>query len=399
MLSTAYTTTTPARASFLPFGVPSIGDEERRAMLEVLDSNWIGQGTRCVDFERDVAKYTGASEGVFVNSATAGLHLSLMAYGVRPGDEVITTPMTFVATVNVIEHCGATPVLADIDPISLNIDPRRVAEKISARTKAVIGVHFAGRPFDMAGIRRAIGDRIPIIEDSAHAIGGRHIGGTMVGSGENLSVFSFYANKNLTTGEGGMVMTNDVEIAERLRIMRLHGLSTDAWRRFTAKELTRSLAILPGYKYNSTDMNAALGIEQLKKLERFLSRREEIAQTYDRELGGVPYLEIVPRPNNDGERHALHLYLVKLNLEHLAVDRNKFVAALREENIGAGIHYDAIHLHPFYHQTYGWTPDDFPIATDVSSRVLTLPGQPAMSDDDVYSVINGVARVARFFSK
>ena len=373
--------------------------EEKKAMLAVLDSNWIGQGTKCVEFERDVAAYTGAREGVFVNSATAGLHLALMANGIGPGDEVITTAMTFVATVNVIEHCGATPILADIDPDTLNIAPADVARKCNSRTKAVIGVHFAGRPFDMQGVRNAVGSYIPIIEDAAHAIGGRHEDGSMVGSGEQLCVFSFYANKNMTTGEGGMVMTNDSDIAERIRIMRLHGLSTDAWKRFTSKELTRSLAILPGYKYNSTDMNAVLGIEQLKKLDGFLSRREEIARIYDRELRHVPYLEIVPRPLNNKERHALHLYIVKLNLERLTVDRNTFVAALREENIGAGIHYDAIHLHPFYRETYNWSEDDFPVATSLSHSVLTLPGQPSMTDDDVFSVIEGLNRVARHYQR
>jgi len=394
---TEYVADAPARTEFLPFGVPSFGQEERDALLGVLDSRWIGQGNLCAEFERRLAAYAGTKEGVFVNSATAGLHLSLMALGVGPGDEVITTPMTFVATVNVIEHCGATPVLADIDPVTLNIDPAEVARAVTPRTKAVIGVHFAGRPFDIDGVRRAAGSNVPIVEDAAHAIGGRMTGGAMVGNSGNPVVFSFYANKNLTTGEGGMIVTDDAEFAERTRIMRLHGLSSDAWNRFTSKSLKRSLAILPGYKYNSTDLNAALGLVQLGRVEGFLERREEIARRYDRELADIAEIETIERPNRDGERHALHLYVVKLRLDRLRVDRNEFVAALREENIGAGIHYDAVHLHPFYRDSYDWKPEDFPVSSSLSQQVLTLPGQPSMSDADVCAVVEAVRRVARFY--
>ncbi|HZZ00258.1 MAG TPA: DegT/DnrJ/EryC1/StrS family aminotransferase, partial [Candidatus Baltobacteraceae bacterium] len=386
-------------ATFLPFGVPSFGEEERQALLGVLDSRWIGQGSLCEEFEQRLARYVGTQHGVFVNSATAGLHLSLMALGVGAGDEVITTPLTFVATVNVIEHCGAKPVLADIDPVTLNIDPAAIARCVSPRTKAVIGVHFAGRPFDIDGVRRAAGTGVPIVEDAAHAIGGRFSGGKMVGASGNLTVFSFYANKNLTTGEGGMIVTDDADIAERTSIMRLHGLSSDAWKRFTSKKLNRSLAILPGYKYNSTDLNAALGIAQLGRIEDFLTRREAIAAAYDRELADVAEIELVERPNRNGERHALHLYIVKLRLDRLTVDRNEIVGALREENIGAGIHYDAVHLHPFYRETYGWRSGDFPIAADVSSSVLTLPGQPSMTDDDVASVVLGLKRVVTHYRR
>jgi dTDP-4-amino-4,6-dideoxygalactose transaminase len=399
VISTPYRTESPARTTFLPFGVPTFGEEEREALLAVLDSRWIGQGSLCVDFEQRLARYVGTRHGVFVNSATAGLHLSLMALGVGPGDEVITTPLTFVATVNVIEHCGATPVLADIDARTLNVDPEAVARCVSPKTKAIVGVHFAGRPFDIDGIRRRVGTGIPIVEDAAHAIGGRFAGGKMVGASGNLTVFSFYANKNMTTGEGGMIVTDDADVAERTSIMRLHGLSSDAWKRFTSKKLNRSLAILPGFKYNSTDMNAALGIAQLARLEEFLTRREAIAAAYDRALGDVDEIELIERPNRDGERHALHLYIVKLRLERLTADRNEIVSALREENIGAGIHYDAVHLHPFYRETYCWKPHDFPVATDVSARVLTLPGQPNMTDDDVASVVLALKRVVRHYRR
>ena len=385
----------PARREFLPFGVPAIGAAERDAVLDVLDSGWIGQGHLCAEFERRIAEYVGVEHGVFVNSATAGLHLALLALGVGPGDEVVTTPMTFVATVNVIEHCGAVPVFADIDPVTLNIDPNAVAAAVTPRTKAVAGVHFAGRPFDLGGVRRAVGPSLPILEDAAHAIGGRMRGGGMIGASGNVTVFSFYANKNITTGEGGMIVTGDPAIAERTGIMRQHGLSSDAWARYGSKSLNPSLAILPGFKYNSTDLNAALGIAQLGRIESFLARREAIAGAYDRGLAGVDEIELIPRPNVDGERHALHLYVVKVRLDRVRVTRDRFVELLREENVGAGIHYAAVHLHPFYRDAYGWKPEDFPNATAASQRVLTLPGQPGMTDDDVASVIEAVTRVAR----
>ncbi len=385
----------PARREFLPFGAPTLGPAERDALLEVLDSGWIGQGRLCAEFERRIAEYVGVERGVFVNSATAGLHLALLALGVGQGDEVITTPMTFVATVNVIEHCGATPVFADIDPVTLNIDPAGVAAAVTPRTKAVVGVHFAGRPFDLDGVRRGVGPSLPIVEDAAHAIGGRTRGGGMVGASGNVAVFSFYANKNITTGEGGMIVTDDPAIAERTSIMRQHGLSSDAWARYGSKNLNPSLAILPGFKYNSTDLNAALGIVQLGRIEAFLERREAIAAAYDRELAGIEEIELIPRPNAEGERHALHLYVVKVRLDRLRVTRDRFVELLREKNVGAGIHYAAVHLHPFYRNAYGWRPDDFPVASAASQRVLTLPGQPRMTDDDVATVVEAVARIAR----
>ena len=378
------------RPTFLPFGTPTIGPRERNAVLNVLESGWIGQGRLCEEFERQVAAYVGAPHGVFVNSATAGLHLSLMALGIKAGDEVITTPMTFVATVNVIEHCGATPVLADIDPLTLNISPDAVAGAITPRTKAVIGVHFAGRPFDLDGVRRAIGDSIPIVEDAAHAIGGKFPGSRMIGSSGNLTVFSFYANKNITTGEGGLIVTNDDAVAKRLRIMRQHGLSSDAWERFSGKRSSASLAILPGFKYNSTDLNAALGLVQLTRIEEFLSRREAIAALYDRAFAETEELELLERPNAGGARHALHLYIVKLKLDRLHLTRDEMVAALRDRNVGAGVHYAAIHLHPFYRNAYGWRPEQFPAALGVSNEVLSLPGQPTMTDKDVEYVAQTV---------
>ncbi len=382
------------RPDFLPFGTPTLGAAERDAVVKVLESGWIGQGPLCERFEDELAEYVGAKRGVFVNSATAGLHLSLVAAGIGPGDEVITTPMTFVATVNVIEHCGATPVLADIDATTLNLSPTHVANAVTPRTKAVIGVHFGGRAFDLDGVRAAVGDGVAVIEDAAHAIGGRMPLGGMIGSSGNLVVFSFYANKNITTAEGGMIVTNDEAVAERLKIMRLHGLASDAWNRFASKQLTPSLAILPGFKYNSTDLNAALGLAQLNRIEEFLARREAIARAYDAGLSDVEGIELLARPNAHGARHALHLYIVKVKRGRAGLTRDDFVRMLRERNVGAGVHYAAVHLHPFYRNAYGWHPEQFPSALAVSQEVLSLPGQPGMSDGDVQYVIDTVRDIA-----
>ncbi len=382
------------RRDFLPFGTPTLGPAERDAVVKVLESGWIGQGPLCERFENELAEYVGAKHGVFVNSATAGLHLSLVASGIGPGDEVITTPMTFVATVNVIEHCGATPVLADIDATTLNLSPEHVAKAVTPRTKAVIGVHFGGRAFDLDGVRAAVGDGVAVIEDAAHAIGGRMPLGGMIGSSGNLVVFSFYANKNITTAEGGMIVTNDAKVAERLKMLRLHGLPTDAWNRFASKQLTPSLAVLPGFKYNSTDLNAALGLAQLDRIEDFLARREAIARAYDAGLSDVEGIELLSRPNVHGARHALHLYIVKVKRSRNGLTRDDFVAMLRQRNVGAGVHYAAVHLHPYYRDAYGWHPEQFPSALAVSHEVLSLPGQPSMSDDDVHYVIDTVRDIA-----
>lgn len=397
--SVPYQTATPVRSDFLSFGTPSLDGRESVALVDVLNSRWLTQGEVTLAFERAIAEYVGAKEALFVNSCTAGLHLSLIAAGVRPGDEVITTPMTFVATVNVIEHCGGVPVFADVDPATLNITPESVARAVTSKTKAVLGVHFGGRPFDIEGIRKVIPADVAIVEDAAHALGASYPGGKRVGSSGNLVNFSFYANKNLTTGEGGMVVCNDRELADTMRVWRLHGLEVNAWNRYASKAYHRSMASVPGFKYNSTNINAALGLAQLEKFPRFQERREQIAAMYDSLLSDVENVEIVPRLNAGGERHALHLYVVKLNLDALSAGRDEIVVALRQENIGVGVHYDAVHLHPFYANKYGWQPEDFPIAYDISQRVISLPGQPAMSDADVLSVVEGLRKVLAHYRR
>ena len=386
----------PIRGEYLVFGAPCLGPEEVDEVIDTLRSGWIGTGPKTQLFEKNFADYIGCRHALAVNSCTAGLHLSLLLSGVRPGDEVITTPMTFAATANVIMHAGARPVFVDVEPGTLNIDPGLIESAITPRTRAILPVHFGGLPCDLDRIdatARRYG--LQIIEDAAHAIGAQH-NGRKIGNRGTLTSFSFYANKNLTTGEGGMITTDDDQLAERIEIYRLHGLSTDAWRRYASRELITSEVVAPGYKYNMTDLQASLGIHQLNKIERFLQRREEIAEQYDEAFSGCDEIRRQPRPTAGGPtRHALHLYLLQLRRERLAADRDEIVRALRAENIGAAIHYRALHLHPFYAAALPYRPGAFPVAEHASESVLSLPISPGMTDADAADVIRAVKKVLR----
>jgi dTDP-4-amino-4,6-dideoxygalactose transaminase len=390
---------TPVSPRFIVFGSPVIGEEEIREVTETLRSGWIGTGRRTQAFETAFGDYVGAPWAVAVNSCTAALHLSLIVAGVGPGADVLTTPMSFVATANAVLHAGGRPVFADIDRTTLNLDLARAAERITPRTRALLPVHFGGLPCDLdalGALARAHG--LAVIEDAAHAVGARHRGRPIGGHG-NLTCFSFYPNKNITTGEGGMITGARPEWAEQLRIWRLHGLDNDAWRRFQTERLVLSEAIVPGFKYNMTDLQAALGLHQLRRLEGFLTTRERHAARYDAAFAELPEVTLQPRPTAAGERHGLHLYLLLLALERLAVDRNQVVRALRAENVGAAIHYQAIHLHPYYRTAFGHRPGEFPNAEWVSERVLSLPLTPAMSDEDVERVIAAVGKVVRHYRR
>lgn len=387
----------PVRKAFLPFNAPSLGAEEIAEVADTIRSGWIGTGPKTLRFEKMFQDYIGCRHAVAVSSCTAGLHLSLILSNVGPGDEVITTPMTFAATANVIVHQGARPVFVDIDRTTLNIDPSLIEAKITERTKAIIPVHFGGLACDMDEILALASQYgLAIIEDAAHALGAKYRR-AMVGSLDTLACFSFYPNKNLTTGEGGMVTTNDATVAEKLAIYRLHGLSKDAWQRFQVKKLLLSEVLYPGYKYNMTDLQASLGIHQLMKQESFYQIRKLYAQMYDDAFSHLPEVTLQPRPKEEENRHALHLYLLILNLERLSADRDRIVSALRAENIGAAIHYKALHLHPFYRKAYGHEEGVFPKAEYISERVLSLPLTPAMSEEDVEDVINGVRKVLRYY--
>jgi dTDP-4-amino-4,6-dideoxygalactose transaminase len=388
---------TPAFDEFLVFGKPVLGDAEIEAVADVIRSGWIGTGERCFEFEERFAALVDAEHAIAVSSCTAGLHAALVAAGIGPGDEVITTALTFVATVHAIEHAGGTAVLADVDRETLNIDPEDVARRLTPRTKAIVPVHFGGLPCELSSLRAIASDRaIAIVEDAAHAVGAVY-GGKPVGS-DGIACFSFYPNKNITTGEGGMITCSDGDLAERLHILRLHGLSRDAWERFRSKRVVFSDAIARGFKYNLTDLQAALGLVQLTRLESFLTARRDLASAYDRELAAVRGLRAQQRPWNEVVKHAHHLYVVEVVPEDFGMTRDDLLAALRAENIGAGVHYRAVHLHPYYRDSLAHGPDDLPTASRLSERVLSLPLSPAMTEDDVSRVGGALRRLHAYYA-
>lgn len=391
---------TPVRAKMLLFGAPNFGEEEIAEVVDTLRSGWISTGPKTKKFEEQFADYVGAKYAVGLNSCTAGLHLSLVALGIGPGDEVIVPPLTFGATANVVEHVGARPVFADIDPVTLCIDPRQIERALTPRTKIVIPVHYGGMPCAMDEIRAiAASHRLTVVEDAAHAIGALYKG-RKIGSLSPLTNFSFYANKNLSTAEGGMVTTDDVALEAKLRVYHLHGLSRDAWKRYHTKEFSMSEVVVPGYKYNMTDLQASLGLHQLAKQEQFIARREELAAFYDEafsEFEGV--VRAVPRPHDGQTRHVLHLYVLLLDLARLKVDRNQFLSALLAENIGVSMHFWPLHMHPYYREKYGYSPDDFPVARRVGESVLSLPLVPQMNERDAQDVVDAVRKVSNAYKK
>ncbi len=379
------------RSEFLVFGKPRIEEDEIAEVVATLRSGWIGMGPRTEQFEREFAAYTGARHAIAVNSCTAALHLGLIAAGVGPGDEVITTPLTFAATANVIVHQGATPVFADVDRRTQNLDPARVAERITPRTKAIMPVHMLGRPADLdplLDLARRHG--LTIVDDAAHAAEavyrGRHVG--TVG---HFTAFSFYANKNITTAEGGMLTTADDAAADRLRTLRLHGISKDAWKRYSADGFVPYETIEPGFKYNMLDLTAALGLHQLRRAEENLRLRERYVARYNEAFAETPGL-LIPalEPLPPGDRHAWHLYPVLLDLDALTLDRHGFIEALKARNIGTGIHYTALHLHRYYRERCGLRRGDLPEAEFISDRTVSLPLSPALTAADVEDVIAAV---------
>ncbi len=380
------------RQEFLPYALPLIEDDDIAGVVDSLKSDWITKGPKTLEFEKEFAAYVGAKHAVAVNSCTAALHLALVAAGIGPGDEVITTPFTFAASANVIIHTGATPVFADIDPITMNIDAEQIKAKLTSRTKAIVPVHIAGHPCDMDGILAlARQHNLFVLEDAAHAVYTQYKG-RMIGSISNATAFSFYATKNLVTGEGGMVTTDDPGLADKIRVLSLHGMSRNAWNRYTASGSWFYEILYPGYKYNMTDIQAALGLSQLAKLERLQAVRRGIAAQYNEAFGNMPELEIPVEL--DYARHAWHLYVLKLNLAKLKTDRNQFIEELKAEKIGTSVHFIPVHLHPYYRDTFGYQPGDFPRAAETFERILSLPLYPRMSDQDRLDVIEAVKRVA-----
>jgi dTDP-4-amino-4,6-dideoxygalactose transaminase len=380
------------RDTFLPFAPPLVGQEEIDEVVDTLRSDWITTGPKTRRFETAFAAYLAAPGALALNSCTAGLHTALVTLGIGPGDEVITTPMTFAASVNVIEHTGARPVLVDVQPDTLNLDPRRLEAAVTARTKAVLPVHYAGHPADLDAIREvASAHGLAVIEDAAHALPARYKG-RLVGSGPNPVAFSFYATKNLTTGEGGM-LTGEPALLDRARVVSLHGMSRDAWRRYDQGGSWHYDILLPGFKYNMTDIQAALGLRQLEKLASFQRRRRQVVAHYAAAFADLDALELpVERPEVE---HAWHLYVLRLRPKALRIDREGFIRELAARHIGTSVHFIPIHLHPYYRDRYGYAPQTFPVAWKNYRRMLSLPLNPRLTDDDVADVIEAVRDVVR----
>jgi dTDP-4-amino-4,6-dideoxygalactose transaminase len=373
-----------AAALDVPFAPPDIGPAEIAEVVAALESGWLSTGPRVAAFERAFAEFVGAPHAIALNSCTAGLHLALLAAGVGAGDEVITTPLTFCATANVIVHCGATPVFADVDPRTGNLDPDAVEAAITPRTRAVIPVHYGGRPADVDAFA-AIAHRhgLIVIEDAAHCVEGI-AAGRRIGTTADVTCFSFYATKNLTTGEGGMATTSSAAIADRMRVMSQHGLSRDAWSRYQRAGVARYEVLMPGFKYNMSDVQAAIGLHQLRAIDRHLSRRDAIARRYDDAFADLPIGRFDDVPA--GWRHARHLYTVLIE-PSARLDRDAVAAALGDAGVASSVHFPAIHLQQYYAERFGYRAGRFPHAERIAATVLSLPMSPALSDDQIDHVI------------
>ena len=380
---------------FIPFALPDIGDEEIAEVISALRSGWVTTGPKTRQFEEDFSTFFGNGfHSIAVNSATAGLHLALEACGIGPGDEVITSPYTFTATAEVIRYLGADPVFVDIDFATFNIDPAKIEAAITSRTKAIMPVHCGGLACDMeAVLALAKKHNLRVVEDAAHAIPTTW-GGKLVGTFDSdITVFSFYATKTITTGEGGMIMTRDAALAERCRVMRLHGINRDVFDRYTSTKPSWYYEVVaPGFKYNMTDVAASMGIHQLKKVWRFYERRKAIAQCYDEGLRGLPL--ILPPHAPAGEKHAHHLYVIRLT-EEASVSREDFIQRMADLGVGCSVHFIPLHLHPYWRDTYHLQPEDFPNALRAYQGAVSLPIFTKMTDDDVTRVIQAVREILK----
>jgi dTDP-4-amino-4,6-dideoxygalactose transaminase len=379
-----------AAAPYLVFGKPDIRQEEIDEVLDSLQRAWLGTGPKVKAFEQAMSTYTGAQHAVAANSCTAALHLALLALEVGPGDEVIVPSMTFVATANVVAHVGARPVLVDVDPDTLCVTVEGVEAAITERTKVIIPVHFAGRLAPIRGLRE-LADRhgLKIVQDAAHCIEGLVDGAPATRFGD-ITCYSFYATKNVVTGEGGMAVTDDEKLAERMRVMGLHGLDADAWKRFSDDGYRHYECVAPGFKYNMMDLQAALGIHQLARVDEMLAIRERQWARYDEELASLP-LEL-PAAVEAGTRHARHLYTVLLK-PGAPIARDGLLQVLHRRGIGTGVHYRPLHVHPYYRDTFGYAAEDFPVALSVGDRTLSLPLGPGMSDEEQDRVIEALKEI------
>ncbi len=381
----------------IPFHRADLGDEEIRAVSEVIRSGWLTMGAKTFEFERQFARYIGASHAVAVSSCTAALHLALETVGVRRDDEVLVPTTTFTATAEVVTYLGAKPVLVDVDPLTLNADPLDIERKITDRTKAIIPVHFAGMPCDMTEILElAAQHELHVIEDAAHSLPASYKG-KRIGTVSELTAFSFYATKTLTTGEGGMITTENPQYADRLQVMRLHGIDRDAWKRYSAEGSWFYEVLENGFKYNLTDLQAALGVVQLEKCDAMYMARLRIAQRYSSAFQSIESLQIPLVPPE--RESSWHLYVLRLNLDQLRIDRNQFIRELTDRGIGTSVHFIPLHLQPVYRRDYQYKLGDLPVAEREYQRSLSLPIYPGMREDEVEQVIWAVMDVASMWSR
>ena len=379
----------------LPFHQASIGEEEVKEIIQTLNSGWLTTGQKTRLFEKTFADYIGCKHAIGLNSCTAGLHLSLVVSGVSSGDEVITSPITFPATTNVIVHQNAKPVFVDVEPETLNINCSEIESKINNKTKAILPVHFAGHPCDMDTIiSLAQKHNLTVIEDAAHALESKYHG-NKIGAIGNFTAFSFYATKNITTGEGGMLTTNDDNYADKLRILSLHGISKNAWKRYGKEGFQHWELLMPGYKYNMFDMQASLGIHQIKKVESFLNRRVQIVKKYNDAFEKTEEIQLLKPESNI--KHAHHLYVIVIKTENLKVSRDKVLNEIQKRGIGVAVHFRSLHLQPFFKQHFNYKKGMFPQAEYLSDRVISLPLYPKMTDEDVSRVIETVLGVLHSF--
>jgi dTDP-4-amino-4,6-dideoxygalactose transaminase len=384
------------RQDYLPFSPPSIGEEEIAEVVDTLRSPWITTGPKTRRFEEEMRAWLGAPAALALSSCTAALHTALAVLGVGRGDEVITSTMTFAATANVIEHVGARPVLVDVEPDTLNLDPAAVEAAITPRTRAIVPVHYAGHPADLDPLHAlGMARNLVVLEDAAHALPASYKG-RRIGAGSNPVAFSFYATKNLTTAEGGL-LTGAPDLVDRARIVSLHGMSRDAWKRYSKGGSWRYEILMPGFKYNMTDLGAAIGLQQLRKLEAMHARRAAIVAEYHDAFGKDDALELpVCRPDVG---HAWHLYVLRLRPGVLTIGRDRFIEELTARNIGTSVHFIPVHMHPYYRDTYGYAADTFPVAHDAFERMLSVPLHPGLSPSDVGDVITAVLDVAQTFRR
>ncbi|TSC70628.1 MAG: hypothetical protein CEO12_208 [Parcubacteria group bacterium Gr01-1014_46] len=380
---------------YIVFGAPLIGEPEINEVVKTLRSGWLGTGPKVAQFEKMISQLTGAKYCMAVNSCTAALHLSMIASGIGEGDEVITTPLTFCATANSIIHSGATPVFVDVNPETMNIDETKIEKAITKKTKAIMPVHFAGRPAEMDKIMAiAKKHKLLVIEDAAHAINAQYKG-KMIGSIGDLTCLSFYVTKNITTGEGGMVLTNNKEFADKIKVLALHGMSKDAWKRFSDDGYKHYEVVYPGFKYNMMDIQASIGIHQLKTIKKGDLKRKKLWDFYNKELASLPIGLPSYKAKYKGSKikHVMHLYTILVDEKQSGINRDKFMQEMHNRGIGTGVHYNPVHLHQYYRNTYAYKKGDYPNAEYIGSRTVSLPLSAKLTMEEAKRIVSSVREI------